>query len=91
MVLTVFYTSVTGSRETKKQQERLFSVLDSKGIAYQKKDIAAESELKDKMRFLANDPKALPPQISNGEQYCGDFNAFEEAVECGTLEQFLKI
>ena len=46
-------------------------VLDSKGIKYNKLDIAADADLKAKMREIAGDPKALPPQLCNGEDYCG--------------------
>ena len=55
----------------KKQQQRIEMVLDSKGIKYNKLDIAADTDLKDKMRKIAGDPKALPPQLCNGEDYCG--------------------
>ena len=46
-------------------------VLDSKQIPYKKLDIAADESLKTKMREIAGDPKALPPQLCNGDQYCG--------------------
>lgn len=46
-------------------------ILDSKKIPYEKLDIAASTACKDKMREISGDPKALPPQISNGDTYCG--------------------
>ena len=46
-------------------------VLASKKIAYEEVDIASSEEAKNKMREIAQDPKALPPQIANGDQYCG--------------------
>lgn len=35
--------------------------------------------------------KPLPPQIFNGQTYCGDYNGFELANECDTLEAFLHL
>ena len=34
-------------------------------------DVAASEETKQKMRELSGNPKALPPQIFNGDTYCG--------------------
>ena len=34
-------------------------------------DVAASEEAKQKMRELSGNPKALPPQIFNGDTYCG--------------------
>ncbi|XP_049914225.1 SH3 domain-binding glutamic acid-rich-like protein 3 [Epinephelus moara] len=91
MPLTVFYASVTGNLEMKKQQQRIEMVLDSKNIKYDYVDIAADENQKAVMRKLAGNPKALPPQICNGDAYCGDFKAFENAVEAEELEKFLKL
>jgi len=66
-------------------------VLESKGINFEIVDIAASAEDKDKMRELVGDPTALPPQIVNDGVYCGDFSAFETAVEDEQLETFLKL
>ena len=46
-------------------------VLGSKKIPYEKIDIAASDEDKAKMREVVGDPKALPPQLCNDDQYCG--------------------
>lgn len=45
--------------------------LEGKKIPYKKLDIAADESLKTKMREIAGNPKALPPQLANGDQYCG--------------------
>ena len=34
---------------------------------------------------------ALAPQIFNDDQYCGDYEDFDEANEAGQLEEFLRI
>ena len=46
-------------------------ILESKNIAYEVVDIAASSEDKEKMREIAGNDTALPPQIANNGQYCG--------------------
>lgn len=46
-------------------------ILDSKKIPYTPVDICQDSKDKDLMRKIAGDPKALPPQICNGDVYCG--------------------
>uniref|UniRef100_A0A3Q2DA66 SH3 domain-binding glutamic acid-rich-like protein 3 n=2 Tax=Cyprinodon variegatus TaxID=28743 RepID=A0A3Q2DA66_CYPVA len=89
--VSVYMASVSGSLEMKKSQDRIFSVLSSKKIPFKAVDITQDSEYKDLMRKIAGNPTALPPQICNGDQYCGDFAAFENAVELNQLEQFLKL
>ena len=86
-----YYSSVSGDLEIKKNQDRIRNVLDSKKIAYTKIDVAASEEDKAKMRKIVGDEKALPPQLANGDQYCGNFDQFEEAIECEELEKFLKL
>ncbi|XP_060908221.1 SH3 domain-binding glutamic acid-rich-like protein 3 [Labrus mixtus] len=91
MSLQVFYASVSGNMKMRKNQDRIFSVLDSKSIEYEKVDITQGSDAKDLMREKAGDPTALAPQICNGGNYCGDIDAFENAVENEQLEEFLKL
>ncbi|XP_041831922.1 SH3 domain-binding glutamic acid-rich-like protein 3 [Melanotaenia boesemani] len=91
MSVIVFYSSVSGSLEVKKKQDRIMSVLSSKKIPFKTVDISQNSESKDLMRKRAGDPTALPPQICNGDAYCGDFTAFENAIEMEQLEKFLKL
>uniref|UniRef100_A0A3Q3X5B7 Uncharacterized protein n=1 Tax=Mola mola TaxID=94237 RepID=A0A3Q3X5B7_MOLML len=86
MSVVVYYTSVTGSLE-----QHISFVLDCKKIDYKMVDISQSTEEKDKMREMVGDPKALPPQIFNGNTYCGDYTAFEEAIEMEELEKFLKL
>ena len=46
-------------------------ILDAKKIAYDKVDISADESGKAKMREIAGNPKALPPQLCNVDSYCG--------------------
>lgn len=57
--------------QLKKHQDRIFNVLDSKKISYEVVDISQNPKDKDFMREMAGDSKALPPQICNGDVYCG--------------------
>ena len=66
-------------------------VLSSKGYDVEYIDVAASEEAKKKMRDLSGNPKALPPQIFNDDQYCGGFEAFDNALEDERLEEFLKL
>ena len=55
----------------KKNQQRIEMIFDAKKIPYKKLDIAADEDLKKRMREISNNPKALPPQLCNGDAYCG--------------------
>lgn len=46
-------------------------ILGAKKIEFEVVDIAASEEAKKKMRDIIGNPKALPPQIFNDDQYCG--------------------
>lgn len=89
--------------QVKKRQQRVLMILESKNIGYEVIDITEPGRESDK-EFMQNkstsngatvsDPEprhALPPQIFNGEEYCGDYDAFDMANEIDTLEQFLKV
>ncbi|XP_060947353.1 SH3 domain-binding glutamic acid-rich-like protein 3 [Limanda limanda] len=91
MPVKVFITSVSSNLKIKKDQQKIEMTLDSLKIPYTNVDIAQNVEDKDEMRRIAGDPTALPPQICNGDTYCGDFKAFEEAVEMEELPKFLKL
>ena len=57
--------------QIKKHQQKIEMVLSSKGYDVEYIDVAASEEAKKKMRDLSGNPKALPPQIFNDDQYCG--------------------
>merc|ERR1719339_542744 len=72
-------------------------ILKSLGISLQQVDISAPGteEQRDIMRAGAKKKEgqryALPPQIFNGEKYCGDYDDFDVANEDDELEEFLGI
>ncbi|XP_020510642.1 SH3 domain-binding glutamic acid-rich-like protein 3 [Labrus bergylta] len=91
MGIKLYYTTVTASRTVKSQQAEVIRILDSKSIQYELIDISVGGELRDEMRNKAGDPSAVPPQLFNEDQYCGNYEMLSEAVEADTVDQFLKI
>merc|ERR1711953_595328 len=83
--VTYYFTSVSGNMALKKNQQRIESVLTSKNIPIDAIDIASTPGAKEKMRELSKNATALPPQLFLGEKYLGDFEKFEEALECDAL------
>ncbi|XP_056588673.1 SH3 domain-binding glutamic acid-rich-like protein 3 [Triplophysa dalaica] len=91
MSVTVYFTSVSGSREVKQQQSEIFQFLDSKKIKYFTEDISQSPEKKEEMRKKVGNQSAMPPQVFNGGKYCGDYQKFFDAIEEGKAEAFFKL
>ncbi|XP_075867378.1 SH3 domain-binding glutamic acid-rich-like protein 3 [Nelusetta ayraudi] len=91
MGIKLYYTTVTGSRTVKSQQAEMMRILDSKSIEYKLVDISQGEEVRDEMRNKSGNPTAVPPQLFNEDQYCGNYEMFSEAVESDSVEQFLKL
>lgn len=87
----LYMASVTGNVDTKKKQQKIIMILEGKKIPFNQIDITADSSAKERMRQLSSNPTALPPQLANGDSYCGDYEAFEAAVEEERINEFLKI
>lgn len=93
MVITVYISGISGNKEVKKRQQRVQMILESKNVEYEAIDIAEPDRQAERDRVKncgANQP-SLPPQIFNGEEYCGDYDQFDLANETDELEKFLKI
>lgn len=88
--IKVFVTPMT---KTVAQQNRIELVLMANKIHFVKIDITEKPEYKDEMRAIMGDDTGLAPQIANGDQYCGDFKSFENAIEDGHVAvfEFLKL
>ncbi|XP_034507272.1 SH3 domain-binding glutamic acid-rich-like protein 3 isoform X2 [Ambystoma mexicanum] len=91
MSLKVYTTSVTASREIKSLQAEVTRVLESKCKEFENVDISQDNCLREEMRTKAGNPTAMPPQIFNGDMYCGDGPTFMNAVEEDNLDEFLKL
>uniref|UniRef100_A0A0B6Y272 Glutaredoxin domain-containing protein n=1 Tax=Arion vulgaris TaxID=1028688 RepID=A0A0B6Y272_9EUPU len=89
--VTVYISNLTSNSETRKQQTRIQDVLSGAKIDFITVDVSANKEDLVKMRDIVGKDTALAPQITNGDVYCGNYEAFEEAVESKTLKEFLKL
>lgn len=92
----LYYTSVAGTLSLKKSQIHIEDVLTAKHISFEKIDVSAP-ESEDKKTFMKENASGpggktpLPPQIFLEDEYCGDYEAFSEALEDDCLEVFLKL
>ncbi|CAN2390372.1 SH3-binding [Pristimantis euphronides] len=82
-------TSVTSSRETKSHQNEMKRILDTQKICYEMVDVSLDKNHLEEMREKSGNACAVPPQLFCGDKYIGDFNQLNDAVEEGTLTQFL--
>merc|ERR1712234_19962 len=95
--IKIFISGNSGSKVITNQQHRIIMILKSLGIGMQLVDISAPGmdDQRDSMRASAKKKEgqrhALPPQIFNGEKYCGDYDDFDVANEDDELEEFLGI
>jgi len=90
MPITVYVSTVSSNMELKKQQQKIKMVLDGKKIEYVIADIATFPDLKTKMKEIAGE-NATAPQLAKDDEYLGDFDAFDAAVEDERLMEFLKL
>lgn len=93
----VYMTSVSSRIQISKQQRAILDFLDARGIEYRPIDMCANTKARGQMlEKLPEDSKAegvpiLPPQVFNGEDYCGDYEQFFDARECDLLYSFFKL
>ncbi|GCB77620.1 SH3 domain-binding glutamic acid-rich-like protein 3 [Scyliorhinus torazame] len=90
MGVIVYYTSITSTYELDKKQLRIRNTLEAFNIPHKFLDLAADSSLLEEMRMKVGNPEAMVPQVFHDDKYCGDFAAFEEAMESETVEEFFK-
>ncbi|KAK3737131.1 hypothetical protein RRG08_016437 [Elysia crispata] len=89
--VTVFISAISSDMERKKNQRTIEDVLSGQKIEFEAVDVSSSRDELDRMRRIVGKPDALAPQIVNGDTYCGDYAAFDEAVENKALKEFLKI
>merc|ERR1711892_1071388 len=95
--IKIFISGNSGSNEISTAQQKITMILKSLGIPILQVDISAPGmdDQRDVMRASAKKKEgqrhALPPQIFNGEKYCGDYDDFDVANEDDELEEFLCI
>ncbi|XP_025910471.1 SH3 domain-binding glutamic acid-rich-like protein 3 [Nothoprocta perdicaria] len=89
--IKVYYSSVTGSREVRQRQAEVRRILEGNRLRYELIDVSVSEGRLREMRDKAGDPQAMPPQICNGDQYCGDFEMLYQATENEEVPKFLKM
>ncbi|XP_043929659.1 SH3 domain-binding glutamic acid-rich-like protein 2 isoform X2 [Protopterus annectens] len=97
MGIRVFVASSSASVLIKKRQQEILDFLEVHKIDFAEVDITmVEGQ---RIWMYKNIPKEkqpsqgnpLPPQIFNGNQYCGDYDDFFEAKESNTVFSFLGV
>merc|ERR1712123_354738 len=95
--IKIYISGNSGSKEISTAQQKITMILKSLGIPILQVDISAPGmdDQRDVMRASAKKKEgqrhALPPQIFNGDKYCGDYDDFDVANEDDELEEFLCI
>jgi len=96
MSVKIYVSTTSGNKEIKKHQETIMRILDSKNVPYELVDLSSGSEedknfMREHARPREGESVPLPPQLFNSDQYCGNFDDFENAIEDRALEAFLKL
>uniref|UniRef100_A0A8C0MLB7 SH3 domain-binding glutamic acid-rich-like protein n=1 Tax=Canis lupus familiaris TaxID=9615 RepID=A0A8C0MLB7_CANLF len=82
-------------QQIKKQQQDVVRFLEANKIEFEEVDITMSEEQRQWMyKNIPPEKKPaqgnpLPPQIFNGDRYCGDYDSFFEAKESNTVYSFL--
>ena len=95
MVLRVFFISSTGRRDIRKRQIHVFAVLSSWKFEFERIDVAAPENEKERDFVIesgkkTDEGKIMLPQIFEEEECCGDYADFLQAIEHEKLKLFLK-
>ncbi|KAI1897652.1 hypothetical protein AGOR_G00085470 [Albula goreensis] len=95
MAIRVYIASSSGSVVIKKRQQAIIGFLEANRITFEEVDITMMED--QRLWMYQNIPEEkhpekgnpLPPQIFNGEQYCGDYEDFFQSKENNTVFSFL--
>ncbi|XP_069462398.1 SH3 domain-binding glutamic acid-rich-like protein 2 [Ambystoma mexicanum] len=95
MGIRVFVASSSCSVLIKKRQQELVRFLEGNKIEFEQVDITMSEEQRQWMyRNIPQENRPekgnpMPPQIFNGDRYCGDYDCFFDAKESNTVFSFL--
>lgn len=89
--IQVFLTTIASQPALRQRQEYVLRILQAKNIAFSSYDLASDEEAKRLWRRKAPQDKQQLPGILVGGTCPGSFADFEEAVEYGELETFLRL
>uniref|UniRef100_A0A8C4YFX6 SH3 domain-binding glutamic acid-rich-like protein 3 n=1 Tax=Gopherus evgoodei TaxID=1825980 RepID=A0A8C4YFX6_9SAUR len=67
----IYCTSVGVTGQVKQKQAEVTRILDINKTKYELIDVSISEHLLQEMRAKAGNPTAVPPQIFNGDDYCG--------------------
>lgn len=97
MVVKVYISQVSASKEIKKRQQRAQMILDSLEIKYDIVDVTEPGHEKEKEQMQAvckrrdSQINALPPQFFNDDTYCGDYEDFDAANDDDKVRVLLRL
>ncbi|KAF7320379.1 hypothetical protein MKEN_00822700 [Mycena kentingensis (nom. inval.)] len=89
--IQVFLTTIASQPALRQRQEYILRILQVKKIPFTSYDLASDENAKRLWRRKAPADKAQLPGILVGGAFPGVFADFEEAVECGELNTFLRL
>ncbi|KAI0257669.1 hypothetical protein BJV78DRAFT_1116523 [Lactifluus subvellereus] len=89
--IQIFLTTIASQPALRQRQEYILRILQSKNITFSSYDLASDEEAKRLWRRKAPLDKQQLPGILVGGTCPGSFSDFEEAVEYGELETFLRL
>ncbi|XP_078303751.1 SH3 domain-binding glutamic acid-rich-like protein 2 [Panthera onca] len=95
MVIRVFIASSSGFVAMSTKQQDVVRFLEANKIEFEEVDITMSEEQRQWMyKNIPPEKKPaqgnpLPPQIFNGDRYCGDYDSFFESKESNTVYSFL--
>ncbi|KAM5531878.1 hypothetical protein V8D89_014432 [Ganoderma adspersum] len=89
--IQVFLTTIASQPALRQRQEYILRVLQVKKAQFTSYDLASDEDAKKLWRRKAPLDKQQLPGILIGGEFPGTFQEFEEAVEFGELDQFLRL
>ncbi|KAI0271403.1 hypothetical protein BC834DRAFT_859312 [Gloeopeniophorella convolvens] len=89
--IQIFLTTIGSQAALRQRQEYILRILQTKNITFSSYDLASDEDAKRLWRRKAPVDKQQLPGILVGGTCPGSFTDFEEAVEYGELETFLRL
>ena len=95
--ITVYMTSIVSQHAIFKKQQEVLDFLEARKIPYKAVDMCANLKARPEMigklpdDVIEKTPRPLPPQVFNGDGYCGDYDMFFDAKECDLAYSFFRI
>ncbi|GAB6032847.1 hypothetical protein CHUAL_012049 [Chamberlinius hualienensis] len=97
MVVKVYISGISASKEVKKRQQRALLILDSAKVDYDPIDITEpgredeREQVQPKWKTRNGNLNPLPPQFFNNDDYLGDYDDFSTAVDIDDIFAFLRL